>query len=352
MRLAEHFCESEVNDESLVRNKSDFTPKSGKNKTLEKFIDTVTKFPIHDLNVNQKKGNMSKKQWKSLIQLKNDENIIKKEADKGNAVVVMNSWYYKELILKILDDQCYYEKCQTYNTKCVLSKLNKLIDNHGNGLTTKEIDYITNFECKESNFYGLPKVHKSKQITDACTVNSSICVNVLEPSDLKLRPIVAGPSCETHRLSNLIDIILKPLVTKVKSYIKDTTDFLNYLPNVTNPGSLLVTFDVTNLYSNIEHSLGIEAITYWIEHFTEYIPARIHKNFIIEGTKFILENNYLYFDNNHYRQVKGTAMDTKVAPTYATLVLGYLETKLYDLIEEQFGNEERTYIENNFTHTK
>ena len=52
--------------------------------------------------------------------------------------------------------------------------------------------------------------------------------------------------------------------------------------------------------------------------------------------KFILENNSFHFNGNYYRQVKGTAMGTKVAPVYATLTLGYLEQKLYQRVRSDF----------------
>lgn len=348
LRLSEFFLDISDEDESLVRNKSNFTPKPGRNKALDKFIDTVTKFPLNNLKSVQKKNNIDDTQRKSINELKNDKNVVIKEADKGSAVVIMNSSHYKDMVLKILDDPNYYEKCPTYSTTNILSKLNKLINKYGNGLTDKERNYITDFVCRESNFYGLPKVHKSQLIEKACLENNSTCVEIKEPDDLKLRPIVAGPCCETHRLSNFLDIVLKPLVTKVKSYIKDTTDFLNYLPQTTDRETILVSFDVTNLYSNIDHDLGVEAIKYWLDNFPECIPDRIEKKFIIESVKFVLENNFFYFDKTHYRQIKGTAMGTKVAPTYATLVLGYLEILLYEKVEENFGNEFRIYIENNW----
>ena len=41
-----------------------------------------------------------------------------------------------------------------------------------------------------------------------------------------MRPIVAGPNCPTKRLSQLIDIILKPLLIHIKSYVKHNLDFL------------------------------------------------------------------------------------------------------------------------------
>ena len=47
------------------------------------------------------------------------------------------------------------------------------------------------------------------------------------PGNLSFRPIVAGPACETYRLSNFLDILLQPYAKYVKSYIKDTKDFLD-----------------------------------------------------------------------------------------------------------------------------
>ena len=56
---------------------------------------------------------------------------------------------------------------------------------------------------------------------------------------LKLRPIVASPSCMTHRLSNLLDILLRPYTEHVKSNLRDTTDFLNNLPGEVAPYTIL-----------------------------------------------------------------------------------------------------------------
>ena len=40
-------------------------------------------------------------------------------------------------------------------------------------------------------------------------------------------------------------------------------------------------------------------------------------------------------------------MGTKFAPTYATLVLGYLEEKLYATIAEKYDDQFRNYFEKN-----
>ena len=106
---------------------------------------------------------------------------------------------------------------------------------------------------KPSQFYGLPKIHKSKTIPERCKSAKSSYVEVKDVYDLKLRPIVAGPSCLTHRLSNLIDILLGPYTYHVKSNLRDTTDFLNNLPERVIPHTILASFDIEALYSYIPH---------------------------------------------------------------------------------------------------
>jgi len=86
--------------------------------------------------------------------------------------------------------------------------------------------YTQDFEAKTSQLYGLPKIHKSKLIIKAIEQQNQEYIEIANPNDLKFRPIVAGPSCPTHRLSNLIDILLKPYITEVKSYVRDDLDFL------------------------------------------------------------------------------------------------------------------------------
>ena len=112
----------------------------------------------------------------------------------------------------------------------------------------------------------------SLQITSACSNSQSSNVQVNNVTDLKLRPIIAGPSCLTHRLSH---ILLRPLTKRVKSHLRDTMDFLNHLPETVPESLLLVSFDVEFLYSNIPHNLGLEAIKFWLQKY----PNSIHSRF-------------------------------------------------------------------------
>ena len=142
----------------------------------------------------------------------------------------MDRGHYKTMVETLLLDKEYYQELTADPQKSDKIKYKRLLNKYKDCLTEKEIDYLVNFEMKPSNFYGLPKVHKSEKIKTTCEQNISHYV-VHYVNDLKLRPIVAGPTCQTHRLSNLSDILLRPLTKRVKSYRRDTTDFLNHLPS-------------------------------------------------------------------------------------------------------------------------
>ena len=59
-----------------------------------------------------------------------------------------------------------------------------------------------------------------------------------------------------------VDYHIQPLAKQVKSYIQDTTDFINKLQQL-NPlphNVLLATMDVRSLYTNISNKDGLRAL--------------------------------------------------------------------------------------------
>ena len=121
----------------------------------------------------------------------------------------------KTKIQEKLENKTYYKLIDTNIDNNIISKTTKFCKMHNKSLTKKEKEFLTNHISKTSNFYGLPKIHKSKQIKNAVEIQKY--TEILNPSDLKFRPIVAGPSCPTSRPSKLIDILLQPFLNKIKS---------------------------------------------------------------------------------------------------------------------------------------
>ena len=99
------------------------------------------------------------------------------------------------------------------------------------------------------------------------------------------------------------------------------------------------------MYTNLDNDFGREAINFWLEKDPDGLPRNILKEFVPDALGVVLECNVFFFNNKYYLQIKGSAMGTKVAPTYAALVMAYLELRLYEKIEEKFGQEFRKEFE-------
>ena len=103
---------------------------------------------------------------------------------------------------------------------------------HDGLINDKTRQYLIQTDVKPGRFYKLPKIHK--------------------PGN------PGRPNCfhPTERISQFVDYHLQPLVHKLPSFVKDTNDFLNKLLTIGNlpSDSMLVTLDVSSLYTNIPHN--------------------------------------------------------------------------------------------------
>ena len=85
----------------------------------------------------------------------------------------------------------------------------------------------------------------------------------------------------------------------------------------------MITMDVNSLYTNIPHTDGINACRSFLYRHT-IDPALINDIPIL--IDFILTHNLFKFNNDHYLQIKGTAMGAKMAPAYANIFMDAIET--------------------------
>ncbi|XP_071138766.1 uncharacterized protein [Mytilus edulis] len=172
---------------------------------------------------------------------------------------------------------------------------------HNDGfIDDKPLEYLKPENPKPGRFYLLPKIHKANN-----------------PG----RPIVSANGHPTEKISEFVDFHLRQYVEDLPSHIKDTTDYLrkmqalNQLPSDTT----LVSMDVTSLYTNIPHADGIDA-------YKEVLNSRPVKypptECLVKMLTLVPKKNDFPFDGDHYLQVNGTAMGTKMAPSYANIFMG------------------------------
>ena len=176
--------------------------------------------------------NLSTSERQALHELKTNHDIVIKKADKGGSMVIMNTTDYKDnLVLKGHLNCNSYRRIDESCDKKVMKNIVEHVQKHKTCLTNKEIDFLTKFEWKTSNFYVLPKIHKCKTIIEEVKINENDYIEIPFPEDIKGRPIVAGCNAPTQRLSALLEKILSPIVCKVKTYVKDDWHFLRLLPH-------------------------------------------------------------------------------------------------------------------------
>ena len=113
-------------------------------------------------------------------------------------------------------------------------------NDHIDTITKKWLSQTTNAP-RIPEFYTLTKIHKAKPVE---------------------RPIISGCGGPTERISSFVDSLLQPIAKQQTSYLKDTTDFINFLENTkVTENAILVSMDVTSLYKNIPQEEGITCTT-------------------------------------------------------------------------------------------
>ena len=154
-------------------------------------------------------------------------------------------------------------------------------------------------DSRTPTFYMLPKIHKPNN-----------------PG----RPVVSSVNSHKEKLSAYVDEFLRPLAEALKSHIRDTTDFLSRLRNSGKlPEScILVTLDVSSLYTNIDTDEGLAIVEEEIEKTGRSRPSAKTLTCLLE--KVLKLNNFTFNDEN-FIQVKGTAMGTRAAPNFANIYI-------------------------------
>ena len=207
--------------------------------------------------------------------LHNNPNITIKPADKGGSIVIMSTVDYVKEALRQLFNQQHYKTLDKDPTILHNRYIHNLIDQAWRmGIideTTKENLQTKN--PKIASFYLLPKIYKPNN-----------------PG----RPIVNSIGSVTEKISAYVDEHLRKFTPKIPSYIKDTTHFINITKNIQlDPDDLLVTIDVSSLYTNIPHTKGIAGINKMMEGTG---TDTLFKMFTSNLTYQVLTKNYFQFN--------------------------------------------------------
>eukprot|EP00061_Rhincodon_typus_P003126 g19355.t1 len=84
--------------------------------------------------------------------------------------------------------------------------------------------------------------------------------------------------------------------------------------------------DIQSLYTCILHVDGLKALRFFL---SSRPNQSLSTDTVIRLTKLILSLNNYSFNSTHFLQTEGTAMGTRMGPSYACFFVGYVEQPLF-----------------------
>ena len=266
------------------------------------------RFALATINIEKPKDNLLHGERCVLKELSRDENIILKKADKGTTTVIMNiehKIYEGQILLDVINNYRPLGKPMVDTTAKNVQRMIKslLQEGHIGDMTVKWLSLTPN-PPRIPVFYTLTKIHKPTPVG---------------------RPIISGCDGPTERISAFVDHLLQPIAQIQPSYLKDTTDFINFVEKTKLPSkAILVSMDVTSLYTNIPQEQGINTVCEAYEDFYQGNPP-IPTRYLRKMLSLILQENSFQFNRKDYLQSHGTAMGTKMAIVFANIFMAKIE---------------------------
>ena len=239
--------------------------------------------------------------------LKSNNNIVIKKADKSAIYVILDKDEYIEKINSILSDQSKFKRISRNPTEKLKQKANKLIETLNAGQDSLKLPKIIG-DFRPGYVYGNIKTHKENN---------------------PLRPIISQIPTPTYNLAKQVNHIISPYIPSQYS-LKSSNDFIDLLQEHENEG-IIASLDVESLFTNVPIDPTIEII---LEHVYNHpnipppkIPKVILKQFLELCTK---EAPFKCPQGKLYLQIEGVAMGSPLGPTFANYYMGNLENHIFE----------------------
>ena len=256
--------------------------------------------------------NLSADLRSELLRLQQCDSVVA-TADKGGKWTITSRDSYNDEALRQLSVSSFYQRIPDDNSRVVRSRVSQIL-NHLRSrrfITKRELHFLLPPSlCKERSFRLLPKLHK---------------LEWPNPDMPPGRPIISDSGSITRRASNLVEFFLQPLCQRLPSHLKDSGHLLALLRSTTiSATSLLFTFDVASLYTNVPIDEGIDCVSQaFLRHPDDTRPDAT----ILSLLRLLLTSNSFTFGGQRWLQVHGVAMGKTFGGSFANLFLGVWEHK-------------------------
>ena len=146
---------------------------------------------------------------------------------------------------------------------------------------------------------------------------------------IPLRPTVSFINSPTYQLSKHLVCILKPLVGKSDSHMRNSTQCSTFIAGQVLPsGTVLVSFDVISLFTNVPVDLSVKVAHERLSADTSLVECTaLSADHVANLLRFSLDATFLAFGGEYYQQTFGTTMGSPVSVTAANFVLEDVEKR-------------------------
>ena len=95
-----------------------------------------------------------------------------------------------------------------------------------------------------SNFYMLPKLHKSQEINEIIEIKRTEYIQIDKDISIEGQPILAGPVFHKSKIPKILHYIMEPPLSLILHIVKDSLDFTQRLEKQCQNNTLLSTWDI------------------------------------------------------------------------------------------------------------
>nr|VZI21652.1 unnamed protein product [Spirometra erinaceieuropaei] len=253
---------------------------------------------------------LSKVERDALRELKADKDLVIVPADKGRCTLVLDRTDYFKQANELLQDRQFYAPCAMNPVKALTREINATLvalENSG-AITPTDRRMARPQDTALARFYDLPKVHKDGD---------------------PLQPIMSLKGTPTYGLAKWLFRRLKFLTAESDTPVSSSAQFLEKLKGISlHPNEVMVSFDVTSLFTSITQDLAIETIELLLQSKYDETENRHGHAQVLQFLKFFLRTCFT-FDGIIYEQVKGTPMDSPISGFISEVVLERLESLVF-----------------------
>ena len=252
-------------------------------------------------------SNISKKEYQTLSELKEDKSRVILTADKRVSLVIMDKAEYHKKAEELLNTRT-YKKISEDPTKKQKNKLISILKNikTEGGLNEETFKRLYPTAAVPSKFYGLPKIHKP---------------------GIPLRPIVSSIGAATYNTAKELAKILKPLVGMSAHHVQNTRDCVEQIKDVRlKQGECIISYDVTALFTSMPIQPVLNIIKQSLSNDHDlHKRTTMSTSHVINLLEFCLGSTSFVYQRQFYQQLEGAAMGSPLSPIVANIFMEQFE---------------------------